>query len=178
MDLQPAQRPRYFLWFLFLVSAGVAIGFFFVPAFIIRPFTHQSPAGLAAAMALRQRAPWATLVAALVCLPLACILWRGASVWRGANVWRRVALVAIMVPVLFSTVMARVNYFLFMFHPVDAPQFETAEASRLDSGDMVMAVRFGGDARAYPISEMAYHHIVNDVVGDSPGLATPIVVTY
>jgi len=38
---------------------------------------------------------------------------------------------------------------------------------------MILAVRFGGDARAYPIREMAYHHIVNDVVED-----VPVAVTY
>jgi hypothetical protein len=38
---------------------------------------------------------------------------------------------------------------------------------------MVIAVRFGSDARAYPINMMGYHHIVNDVVG-----GIPVVVTY
>ncbi len=38
---------------------------------------------------------------------------------------------------------------------------------------MVMAVHLGGEARAYPIRIVSYHHIVNDVVG---GL--PIVATY
>jgi hypothetical protein len=38
---------------------------------------------------------------------------------------------------------------------------------------MVMAVRLGNNARAYPISQMAYHHILNDVVAD-----IPIAVTY
>jgi Protein of unknown function (DUF3179) len=35
-----------------------------------------------------------------------------------------------------------------------------------------MAIRCGGDARAYPISEMAYHHVLNDVVGGVPVTAT------
>jgi hypothetical protein len=38
---------------------------------------------------------------------------------------------------------------------------------------MVMAVKFGADTRAYPIVEMAYHHVLNDTVG-----GVPIVVTY
>jgi hypothetical protein len=38
---------------------------------------------------------------------------------------------------------------------------------------MVIAVRFGTDTRAYPIREMAYHHVVNDVVD-----GVPIAVTY
>ena len=36
-----------------------------------------------------------------------------------------------------------------------------------------MAVRIGQESRAYPIVQMAYHHILNDTVAD-----VPIVVTY
>jgi len=68
--------------------------------------------------------------------------------------------------------MARLNYFEWMFHPVNSPQFESARMSKLDSGEMILAVRFGPDARAYPISQMAYHHVLNDVVGGIPVVAT------
>lgn len=78
-----------------------------------------------------------------------------------------------MVPVVFSAVMSRLNYFEWMFHPVDSPRFETEAASKLDKGEMVMTLRFGSDARAYPIREMAYHHVLNDVVE-----GVPVVVTY
>jgi hypothetical protein len=65
------------------------------------------------------------------------------------------------------------NYFEWMFHPVQSPQFESEAASKLDQGEMVLALRFRNDARAYPIREMAYHHILNDVVE-----GVPIAVTY
>jgi hypothetical protein len=78
-----------------------------------------------------------------------------------------------MVLVAFSAVMARMNYFEWMFHPVRSPGFEAEAQSKLDSSEMIMAIRFGDDPRAYPISEMAYHHIVNDVDG-----GVPVAVTY
>jgi hypothetical protein len=74
---------------------------------------------------------------------------------------------------MFSTVMARLNYFEWMFHPVDSPQFEAQSASKLENGEMILAVRYGDDARAYPIVEMAYHHVLNDVVN-----GIPVAVTY
>ena len=62
----------------------------------------------------------------------------------------------------------------WMFHPVPGAQFDSEAASKLDKAEMILAVRLGSDARAYPISEMAYpSHIVNDVVND-----VPICVTY
>ena len=156
-----------FLWFIFLASALAGIGLFFIPAFIIRPFRHQTPSGLALAMALRQRAPWGTFAAALLCLIFALILWGAASKSR------KIILASVMVLVAFATVMSRINYFEWMFHPVESPQFESASASKLDKGEMILAVRYGSDARAYPIREMAYHHVLNDVVE-----GVPVAVTY
>ena len=155
------------VWLIFCVSAIVAIGFFFIPAFIIRPFTHQSARGLALAMGLRQSAPLATLIAALVCIALALLLW------ESGNLRRKIVLSCIVVLVLFSAVMSRLNYFEWMFHPVDSPQFEAEAASKLPGKEMILAVQYGTDARAYPIREMAYHHILNDVVQ-----GVPLAVTY
>jgi len=165
--MQSSSDQRGYVWLIFVASALAGIGLFFVPAFIIRPFTHQTPAGLALAMALRQRAPWGTLAAVVVCLALALVLW--GIVRKGG----KIVLAVVMVLVAFSAVMARLNYFEWMFHPVDSAQFETASESKLDKGEMILAVRFGSDARAYPIREMAYHHVLNDVVGD-----VPVAVTY
>jgi Protein of unknown function (DUF3179) len=165
--MREAYPQNRLVWLVWAASAVVAIGFFFIPAFIIRPFAHQSPRGLLVAMALRDRAPWGTLAAALLCVLLALMLW------QAANLWRRIALGLVTVLVVFSTVMARLNYFEWMFHPVPSPQFQSEAESKLDSGEMIMAVRFGADARAYPISEMASHHVFNDVVE-----GVPVVVTY
>jgi Protein of unknown function (DUF3179) len=167
MPTASAPRGSWWSWAALAVSAIAGAGFFFIPAFIIRPFAHQAPPILVLAMALRQRAPLGTLCAALVCLPLALALW------KAGNLWRRIVLSLAMLLVVFAAVMARLNYFEWMFHPVTSLQFETEAQSKLDAGEMVLAVRFGNDARAYPIREMAYHHVVNDVVE-----GVPVAVTY
>ena len=82
-------------------------------------------------------------------------------------------LVITLIVVAFSAVMARLNYFEWMFHPIPGAQFLAQAQSKLDAKEMIMSVRLGKDARAYPISQMAYHHVLNDVVGD-----VPIAVTY
>ena len=71
-----------FIWILWVGSALAAIGLFFVPAFIIRPFTHQSARGIMLAMAVRDRAPLGTLIAAVLFLSLTLLLWRNARLWR------------------------------------------------------------------------------------------------
>ena len=163
----PQSSSRFFSWLILLLSAIAGIGLFFVPALIIRPFHHQTASALALAMSLRQRAPWGTLIAAIVCVIFAV------SLWQASNLRRRIALCSVLLLVGLSAVMSRVNYFEWMFHPVDSPQFESEAASKLDAGEVILAVRFGADARAYPIREMAYHHILNDVVN-----GVPVAVTY
>jgi hypothetical protein len=165
---RPAKRlVSLWTWIAFFLSAAGAIGFFFVPAFVIRPFRYQSPRALWLAMALRQHGPAGTLIAGVACLVLASLLW------RGSGRWAKFAVSVVILAVAFAAVMSRVNYFEWMFHPIASAQFEAQSQSKLDPKEMVMAVNFGGDARAYPISQMAYHHILNDVVD-----GTPIAVTY
>jgi len=160
-------RTSRWIWTLFSLCALTAVALFFIPAFIIRPFRHQAPRALLVAMALRQRAPLGTLIAGLLCLLLAFALWR--TVGR----WRKALLVLALLVVTFSAAMARQNYFEWMFHPIAGPQFLVQSESKLDPKEMILAVRFGDDARAYAISQMAYHHVLNDVVA-----GVPIAVTY
>ena len=155
------------LWIALVAFALVGFGVFFFPAFIIAPFRYQNPRLLVWAMATRQHAATVSLVCALICLLLIAVLWRDSSRWRKA------LLVIAGVPVLFSAVMSRLNYFEWMFHPVERAKFESASSSKLAADEMILAVSYGKDARAYPIREMAYHHILNDVVG-----GVPIAVTY
>jgi len=155
------------IWISFAAFALAGFGSFMFPAFIIRPFTHQSPRGLWWAMAIRQRAPFVSLFCAIACLILVAILW------QSVGKWRKGLLSVVMILVIAAAVMSRLNYFEWMFHPIDSPQFEAESASKLDGKEMILAVRYGDDARAYPISQMAYHHILNDVVG-----GVPITVTY
>lgn len=163
--LSPARRTLALVLFLGLVLSGAAL--FFVPAFVIRPFRYQSPEALNLAIALRTVAPWATVVAATLAALLAIVLWRRVPLGS------KFILVPGMLLVLFAAVMAQMNYFEWMFHPVKAAGFEPAASAQLDDSEMVFAVRYGSDARAYPIRAMGYHHIFNDVVG-----GVPIAVTY
>jgi hypothetical protein len=165
--MQAAPTHSRFLRIVLAVTAFVGFEAFFFPAFIIRPFAHQTSRGLLWAMAIRNRAPIVSLVCAVACLILVSILWRRSTIFTKAG------LAALMVVVTASAVISRLNYFEWMFHPVQSAQFDNESDSKLDKGEMVLAVRFGADARAYPIKEMAYHHILNDVVE-----GVPVAVTY
>ena len=162
----PGRKPAALI-LLFTVTSLAGFALFAIPAFIIQPFRYQSPAGIRMAMAVRQAAPLWTVLATILAFVLALGLWP-----RLRRMGKTLVVVAMLLAT-FSAVMSRIDYFEWMFHPITSAGFESAQGSKLNGSEMVMAVRFGNDARAYPIREMAYHHVLNDRVGD-----VPIVVTY
>jgi thiol:disulfide interchange protein len=140
-----------------------------VPIWLIRPFVHQTPEGLSVAMALRRQAPLATLAV------VAAALFLSARLWRNARWWSRALIVLSFTPLLGATWLARQNiYESKMFAPLaETRSVPAAQASWVENGDSVLAVTLHGDAAAYPVRQVAYHHIVHDVVG-----GVPVAVTY
>jgi hypothetical protein len=59
------------------------------------------------------------------------------------------------------------------FVPLDDPSFITAEADTFIGDDeLVLGYDQDGEARAYPVSMMHWHHIINDTVQGQPLLVT------
>lgn len=152
---------------LLLACTLVSLVCFVLPMYVIRPFRHQGARELAAALFVREIGPALSALCALIALAIVVFSWRRASGWV-----RRFAMVAVLLLAIGGAYLSRVNVYELMFHHLDLPQFEAAQNSRIDRDDMVLAVRVNGEARAYPIREMAYHHVVNDTVGREPIVST------
>jgi hypothetical protein len=151
----------------FAISTLISVSLFIVPAFIIRPFKFQAPRSLLWALAVKHQAPLWTLLFAIATSILAVALWS-----RVSSLGRALMAVGVFLTI-GAAVMSRVDYFEWMFHPIASAGYEPAASVKLDSSEMVMAVNISNDARAYPIREMAYHHVLNDYAG-----GVPIAVTY
>jgi Protein of unknown function (DUF3179) len=158
---------RRLLWLLLGIIAILTLALVIIPAWVIQPFRPQSPRGLEVSYFLKRIAPVVTVIALLGCLALVVKLWRGAR-------WSRVFLVMLLVPSAISAWFARQNHFEWMFNPLaQAGYVQAGAATFVADSDLVMAVARNGDAAAYPIRQLAYHHVVQDTVG-----RVPIVVTY
>jgi uncharacterized protein DUF3179 len=156
-------------WLLLLLLATLAVAVVLVPVFLLRPFAPQTPRSLALSFGLRRWSPVLTLFAAVAALLLVWRLWRARP-----RLLARVATVLILALVLGSAWLARQNHFEWMFIPLpDARFVRAANADFVAGEDLVLAVTIGGDATAYPIRQLAYHHLVEDAVG-----RVPIVATY
>ena len=169
MSGMSARRAKALKWMALLALAAAALAVAVVPMWILRPFSPQTPSLLRAAFELRRAAPPATVVALLAA---AALVW---SLWRTSRLGARAGLVAVVALVGAAAWLARQNIFEMMFKPLPAPGYVTAAAAAgfVDAGDRVLAIERAGDAVAYPIRQMAYHHVVLDTVGGAP-----VAVTY
>jgi hypothetical protein len=156
-------------WAMLLLIALISVAIVILPAWIIQPFKPQTPRGLEVSYVLRRWSPLLTIIALAVALSLCLWLWHGSRRW-----WRKAILIVVLLPLLASTWFARQNHFEWMFNPLaHAAYAKTSEAGFVSDSDIVMAVESNGEAAAYPVRLMAYHHVVQDTVG-----GIPIVATY
>ena len=140
----------------------------FIPVYLIRPFSPQTASDLEVSYTLRSVSPLLTLAALILGLLCAFPLWKSTTSRLRKSV---LAFAGVLLTAL--AILARQNHFEWMFHPLPQPGYvEAAKASHVSDGDMVLSVEMRGEARAYPVPLMAYHHLVNTTVGGEPIVAT------
>ncbi len=140
-----------------------------LPLALDQPFGTQTARTLEAIYAMHRWSPIVTVLGLVALAVLAAISLRRRRTWLSL-----VGFAGVLTLAIAAAWFARQNPFEWMFNPLPRPQFvAAAQASFVDPNDLVLAVSADGDAAAYPIRQMAYHHLVNDRIG-----RTPAVVTY
>jgi hypothetical protein len=164
-----SRRSSYLLAWLVLVVAVAAAGAIVItPAWLIQPFAPQTEKTLDISFALRKWSPIVTMVLTAVALALAVLIWSRTRRWFAKG-----ALILPLFFILLFTWFARQNHFEWMFNPLaDARYVPVSAVNFIGDDDMVLAVKINGESAAYPVRQMAYHHIVQDVVGGMPITAT------
>ncbi len=149
---------------LALAAAAIAAA----PLLLQQPFGSQTPGGMWLAHTARI---WGSpLTVALSVLVITAVLLAA----RRAPWWGKALLTIPVAAVLAAAWFARQNPFEWWFNGLAQPAFVAArEVTFVEPTDLVLAVSRNGDAAAFPIRQIAYHHIVNDRIG-----GTPAVVTY
>jgi hypothetical protein len=153
---------------ILLACFALSLACVIYPVYVIRPFRAQGARELAIALVVMRFRFATTLISAAAALTAAALYWRNQT-----SRWRRAFAVTGGVLVCILAVLARVNIYELMFHPDDRPSFADASRMKLDADEKVIAVKIGDAARAYPIRNISYHHIINDVIDK-----VAIVATY
>lgn len=160
-----SRTAKWWLLIALFVTATVVV---FTPAFLIQPFRPQTESGVAVSHLLKRVSPLVTIVL------LAAVLVLLAKLWRGARWWSRGLAILAAAVMTLAAWFARQNHFEWMFNPLPRPSYARVDAATfVDDKDLVLAVERNGEAAAFPIRQLAYHHLVHDTVG-----GVPLVVTY
>lgn len=161
-----AYRAAWGMLVLIVVAAGSIVA---IPVWLIQPFAAQTERNLDVSFLLRSWSPVVTAVMAVASIALAILILRKSKRW-----FPKAFLIIPLTLVFVFTWFARQNHFEWMFNPLARSQFATvSHTDFVADDDMVLAVTVNGDAVAFPIRQMGYHHIAQDIVG-----GTPITATY
>jgi hypothetical protein len=155
---------------LFWLSICVFLSLFVIayPIYVIRPFRFQGRSELLAALGILQFRPALVIALSVASACVASLCWIG----QRCRTWQKITACVFACLVFALAFLSRVNVYELMFHPLGRPTFSHASGAKLDGKEEVISIQINRDARAYPIRIMSYHHIVNDVVGGLPVVAT------
>lgn len=155
-------------WLILLLITAIVFALVFTPVWLIKPFSAQTEKQLEISYFLRSWSPILTIVFSISAIGLAVFIWKNSKRWSG-----KIALIVPLLIIFGFTWFARQNHFEWMFNPLENARFaKISETDFVADDEMVLAVKIGDDAAAYPVRQMAYHHVVQDVVGGMPITAT------
>ena len=165
--MRVSNRLRRTAWLAVALLPLAALALVAFPVLYVQPFRPQSPQWLDRALAVRDISPRLTILLALLVIASAVVLW------ASTRPWKRAILVVSCLVILAGAALSRFDHFEAMFAPVAEPTFaKVQDVDFLEPGDLVLAVEDQGDAVAFPVRQLAYHHVVQEDVGGEPIVAT------
>jgi hypothetical protein len=137
--------------------------------YFIMPFPgSQQSNTIDAAYWLGKNITWLRIVGlVIIAVPVIHLLRRGKT-------WKKIFLTAVL---LFYAVIFFFFNFRFeadkMFYQPQSKIFAAGAANKIADDKLVIGVALNGEAKAYPIQLIGYHHQVRDTIGN-----TPVMITY
>lgn len=164
-----SSKLKLVLAWLSLVSLGLlAFLSLFVPLIIGDPSREQTSRDLALAYFLQRNSSFITITLLAVSA--------GLSIWIWRNTFRRIKKYFLFLPLALMLILiwaAYQNSMEWIFPQLETTAYlSSGDADFVSDSDIVMAVEVNGQAVAYPVRQMLYHHIVNDSVGGIPVVST------
>ena len=155
-------------WLILLSIVLIVLAMVIIPVWLIQPFAPQTERDVTISFALKSWSPLLSLIGAISAVGVAILLWRNSRRW-----WSKAFLIVPLFIVFICAWFARQNHFEWMFNPLAGSSFaKTSETDFVADDDMILAVEIGGESAAYPVRQLAYHHLVEDTVGGVPITAT------
>ena len=153
---------------LILVVSSIAL--VVMPSYLVSPMISQTAYDLELSYTLSNWATTLVLINLVIGVILALMIWSK----QDAKLRNRVAVVIAVAALAFAAYSTRGYLAEGMFTPLpEVVRVATSEATHVLPEDLVLGVKHAGEAAAYPVPIIAYHHIANDRLAGEP-----FVVTY
>lgn len=155
----------------FLLAAGLLLlsGSEILRVYFIMPFPgSQESNTIDMAYWLGRNIVWIRIVGLLlIAAPLV-------NIFKHGKTWKKILLLAGLV---FYAVIFFFFNFRFeaakMFYQPESKIFTDSAANKIPNDKLVIGIMINGEAKAYPIQLIGYHHQVRDTIGN-----TPVMITY
>ncbi len=114
---------------------------------------------------------WTVLLLVLGVVSIVALWRHRVAAWTWRSYVGAVGCLMLLAGAVGATHVKRIE--IMLFKPLSHIEHVPIAELEYDAADgPVMGVEIDGEARAYPVKVMAYHHIANDVVGQQPIVAT------
>ena len=158
--------PAMALAILVLSSAALAV----MPGYLVSPIRAQTAYDLELSYTLTNWAPTLVLINLVAGVVLTLLIWSR----QVAKLRNKVVLFFAVAALVFAAYSTRDYLGEGMFTPLpEVLRVAASEATHVLPEDLVLGVKHAGEAAAYPLPIIGYHHIVNDRLAGEP-----YVVTY
>lgn len=135
----------------------------FGPMAVMLPFQAQQNWWITLAHGVAGWGRWVSIGVAVMAVLAAVGIWRA-----GGWLARTLTVIAVLPAITFAVV-SRVNLAEAYFAAAGRADLAMLnDYKEIDEKDMVIGVVIGGEARAYPVRYLAYHHMLNDQLGGRP----------
>lgn len=154
-----------------LLVIGILILFAaeFLKVYLIMPFPGSQQSNSIGIAYFLHNYTWLIRIAALLLIVYSLV--GRFNRWKG---WQKGILIALGIFYLYFSYLFNFRFMADkMFYQPENKRFAAADSNKVKDDKLVIATVINGEAKAYPIQLIGYHHQVQDTVGGEP-----IIVTY
>ncbi|PWT73793.1 MAG: hypothetical protein C5B59_12495 [Bacteroidetes bacterium] len=165
------EKAIHLIMKIFVLVVGLILLFAveFLRVYFIMPFPgsqHNNTIGIAYWLTANIR--WIRIILLLI------ISYPAISILQNGRTWKKIL---ISIVVIFYGVVFYLFNFRFqankIFYQAQNKNFADAKNNKIPTEKLIIGVAMDGEAKAYPIQLIGYHHQVRDTIGH-----TPVMITY
>ncbi len=149
-----------------LLALAIILALLSAASFILPTLIRLNDIGITLGFYFTQNKLLVIALSLVALTAASCIRWKDKGRFKLGDFKIETMTLAVVVVLMLvsSLIISRVIPYISL----DNPTFTSADNAFVKDGDFVMGISFKGASRAYPITMLAWHHIVNNEINGNP----------